>query len=448
MENNTKKMTLFALTWPIFIEIFLHMLMGNVNTMMLGNYSDDAVAAVGVTTQVLGILIVIFGFVATGTSILVAQYLGAGQAEDAKRSGLTAIMMNTLFGIAISLLLVASGGWLLEWLHLEPRLMSEALLYMNVVGGFLFIEAIMMTVSAILRAHGYTKWVMFVTVGMNAANLFGCWLVLYQPFGMPVLGVSGVATVIVVSRFLGLIGVLVVLQLRVRLNLPRLQDIKELAKKYVNPLLKIGIPSAGEHLSYHSSQLLITFFVTLIGTMALTTKVYVQNVGLFLFLFSAAIGMGTQILVGHMVGAGEMEAAYRRCLRSLKIAIAISLSVSVLIAWLAPSVFPLFTSDAEIIALASAVMLWGVVLEPGRCFNLVIINSLRAAGDTRFPVMIGILSMWGVSVPLAWWLGVHLEMGLIGVYLSFIVDEWLRGLIMLWRWRSRVWQSMSFVSKS
>jgi putative MATE family efflux protein len=447
MENNTKKMTLFALTWPIFIEIFLHMLMGNVNTMMLGNYSDDAVAAVGVTTQVLGILIVIFGFVATGTSILVAQYLGAGQADDAKRSGLTAIIMNTLFGVAISLLLVASGGRLLEWLDLEPRLMSEALLYMNVVGGFLFIEAIMMTVSAILRAHGFTKWVMYVTVGMNAANLIGCWLVLYQPFGMPVLGVSGVAAVIVISRFLGLLGVLAVLHLRVRLT-AHLQDIRTLAKKYVGPLLKIGIPSAGEHLSYHSSQLLITFFVTLIGTMALTTKVYVQNVGLFLFLFSAAIGMGTQILVGHMVGAGDMETAYRRCLRSLKMAISISLAVSVVIALSAPALFPLFTNNKEIIALASAVMLWGIVLEPGRCFNLVIINSLRAAGDTRFPVLMGILSMWGVSVPLAWWLGVHLEMGLIGVYLSFIVDEWLRGLIMLWRWRSRVWQTMSFVSKS
>jgi Na+-driven multidrug efflux pump len=182
--------------------------------------------------------------------------------------------------------------------------------------------------------------------------------------------------------------------------------------------------------------------------MALTTKVYVQNVGLFLFLFSAAIGMGTQILVGHMVGAGDMETAYRRCLRSLKMAISISLAVSVVIALSAPALFPLFTNNKEIIALASAVMLWGIVLEPGRCFNLVIINSLRAAGDTRFPVLMGILSMWGVSVPLAWWLGVHLEMGLIGVYLSFIVDEWLRGLIMLWRWRSRVWQTMSFVSKS
>jgi Na+-driven multidrug efflux pump len=53
--------------------------------------------------------------------------------------------------------------------------------------------------------------------------------------------------------------------------------------------------------------------------------------------------------------------------------------------------------------------------------------------------------MWGISVPLAWYLGIYMDYGLIGIYIAFIVDEWLRGLIMFWRWRSRVWEQMSFV---
>lgn len=76
-ESKTKKLTLFALTWPIFIEVLLHMLMGNADVLMLSQYSDDSVAAVGVANQILFMLIVMFGFIATGTSILVAQYLGA-----------------------------------------------------------------------------------------------------------------------------------------------------------------------------------------------------------------------------------------------------------------------------------------------------------------------------------------------------------------------------------
>ncbi|MNN96955.1 MATE family multidrug exporter [compost metagenome] len=76
---------------------------------------------------------------------------------------------------------------------------------------------------------------------------------------------------------------------------------------------------------------------------------------------------------------------------------------------------------------------------------MVIINSLRAAGDARFPVLMGVCSMWGVSVPLAYLLGVHLEIGLLGIWIAFAVDEWLRGLIMLLRWRSRAWEKKALV---
>lgn len=443
VETRTK-LTLFALTWPIFIEIFLHMLMGNVNTMMLGQYSDEAAAAVGVVTQVVGIVIVIFGFVSTGTSILVSQYLGAGRAEEAAVAGKTALVMNLWFGIAISLVMLLLADHLLRLLNLQAGLMEIGLLYMNWVGAFLFLEALKMTMSAIARAHGHTKGVMLVTIVMNVLNVLGCWLVLKQPFGLPVYGVEGVAVSIIGSRVFGVIAVWFILRRKVGLRV-QLREVWRLPLKYVRPLLQIGVPSAGEHLAYHSSQMMMTYFVALVSTIALSTKIYVQSVGLFLFLFSAAIGMGTQILVGHDVGAGDTEGAYRRCLRSLKIAMMFSLGMSLLFAMSAPYLFDLFTDNQQIIQLAGTVMALAILLEPGRCLNLVIINSLKAAGDTRFPVLIGVVSMWGISVPFAWYLGVHLEYGLIGVFIALIVDEWLRGLIMLWRWRSRVWERMSFV---
>lgn len=105
----------------------------------------------------------------------------------------------------------------------------------------------------------------------------------------------------------------------------------------------------------------------------------------------------------------------------------------------------LFTKDPEIIAAGASIFVLSIVLEPGRTFNMVIINSLRAAGDARFPVLMGVLSMWGVAVPLAYALGVHFGFGLLGVWIAFAVDEWLRGIIMLLRWRSRAWEKKALV---
>jgi Na+-driven multidrug efflux pump len=79
------------------------------------------------------------------------------------------------------------------------------------------------------------------------------------------------------------------------------------------------------------------------------------------------------------------------------------------------------------------------LLEPGRACNLVVISALRAAGDVRYPVYIGMLFVWLLAVPAAYLLGIHLELGLLGIFSAFVMDEWLRGLMMLRRWRTKRW---------
>ena len=200
-------------------------------------------------------------------------------------------------------------------------------------------------------------------------------------------------------------------------------------------------------MSYNTSQMLITYFITILGTEALTTKVYTQNIMMFIFLFSVAIGQGTQIIIARQVGARQTEEAYKRCITSLKLAMTISISMAILFSFFSKPLFSIFTDNSEIISVGSTLILLTIILEPGRAFNLVVINALRATGDVKFPVYMGILSMWGIGVPIAYFLAVYLGIGLAGIWIAFIVDEWLRGLIMLWRWRSRIWENKLFSAK-
>ncbi|KAB8139181.1 MATE family efflux transporter [Gracilibacillus oryzae] len=444
-STDTRKMTLFALTWPIFIEILLHMLMGNADTLMLSQYSDHSVAAVGVANQILSVVIVMFGFVAAGASILAAQYLGAKQEIDAAKISMTSISLNFIFSLVISLVLFLLSDTILGLMDLPKELMDEASIYMNVVGGFMFIQALIMTISAILRSYGYTKDTMYVTIGMNILNVIGNYLFIFGPFGFPVLGVEGVAYSTIVSRIIGFIVITFVLILRSQKKLP-FRSLYRYERNHVTDLLRIGIPSAGEQLSYNSSQMIITYFVAQLGTLAITTKVYVQNLMMFILLFSNAIGQGTQILIGYMIGEGDIDSAYQRCMKSLKISIIISTITAVIFYAFHESLIGIFTDDPSIIEKGALLLLVTVILEPGRAFNLVVISALRAAGDVKFPVFLGILSMWGVSVTFAWFFGIFLELGLVGIWIGFIADEWLRGVLMLKRWKSRVWTKKAFVN--
>ncbi|KML17649.1 transporter [Bacillus sp. LK10] len=437
--------SLFALTWPIFIEISLYMLMGSADTLMLSQYSDNSVAAVGVSNQLLNLLIVMFSFITTGTTIVIAQLLGAGRKQEATQVAYVSLGTNFLISFVISLLMFVLAVPILHMMGLSSELMPDATVFLQIVGLLSFIQALIMTYSAILKSYGFTRDTMYVTIGMNLLNVAGNYLVIFGPFGFPVLGVMGVALSTSFARLIGLTAMILIVRHRIGLQFS-FKRMFYIQRTHLKKLLKIGIPSAGEQLSYNGSQMIITLFITFMGTQALAAKVYTQNLMMFIMLFGAAISQGTQILIGRLIGAKEFDAAYRRCMKSLYWAIAISLLSSTALSLSSTHLLTFFTSNSEIIQIASLLLILTIVLEPGRSFNMVIINSLRAAGDAKFPVYMAMISMWGIGLPIAYLLGIQLEMGLIGVWISFIVDEWVRGIFMYRRWRSRVWTDYRFTS--
>ena len=415
---------------------------------MLSQYSDDSVAAVGVANQILSVVIVMFGFVAQGAAVLIAQNLGAGNNKSATQISVMSISVNLWFSLFLSAVLVIGAKQILELMSLPTEIMGEAVTYMQIVGGLIFVQALIMTTGAILRSYGHTKDTMMVTIGMNILNVVGNYFVIFGPFGLPVLGVAGVAYVTAISRFLGFIVLAFLLIKRTDGELD-LRHFFRYQKKHLRALLKIGIPSAGEQLSYNGSQMVITYFVAQLGTVALTTKVYTQNIMMFIFLFAMAIAQGTQILIGHMIGAGNIKDAYKRGIKTLQLSIFVSLGMASIVYIFAQPLLGIFTEDASIVENGVFLLLLTVALEPGRAINMVMISSLRAAGDVKFPVYVGIVVMWGIGVTAAWFFAIYLGLGLAGIWIAFIADEWIRGIFMLRRWRKRQWVSMNFVrSKS
>ncbi|WP_160678838.1 MATE family efflux transporter [Clostridium sp. C8-1-8] len=445
-KASKSKMTVFNLTWPIFIETLLFMLLGSVDTLMLSRYSDNSVAAVGVSNQLISMMNIMFGILSTGTSVLIAQNLGAGNKKMASKVATVSLIINLIFGLTLSAIMYFAAHGILSTMGIRPELMKFASQYLQIVGGFLFVQAVMMTCTAIVRSHGLTKISMYVTIGMNVLHVILDYIFIFGAFGIPVLGVAGVAISTNISKIVGLIIMLFVVFRNVERGFS-LKNLTPFPKKIVKDLLKIGVPTAGEQLSYNVSQLVITYFINFLGNEALTTKAYVQNIVMFAYLFSVAIGQGTEILVGHLVGAEENEKAYKTCIHSLKLALTTAFSIALIFGVFRNQALGIFTSNPKILAVGGIILIIDVFLEPGRSFNLVVINSLRASGDVKFPVYMGICSMWGVSVTLSYLLGIKLGLGLAGMWVAFACDEWFRGVLMLWRWRSRKWESMAFVKK-
>jgi putative MATE family efflux protein len=422
----------------------LQMLMGNADTLMLSHYSDQSVAAVGMANQVLMIVMVLFNFVTLGTIIIVSKKLGSKREEEALQVGYTSIVLNGGIGLLMGVLLLLFGNQILYGLNTPSEIIHESMTFLSVVGGFVFLVAISMTAGAILRSYGFTKDAMVVTVGINILNIIGNFLFIFGPFFFPRLGVLGSALSTTVSRGIGVLILLILLIKRTEV-IPKLSMLFKHKWEDIKELLKIGIPSAGEQLSYDLSQLVITYFVTLMGTEALTTKIYLQNIMMFLMLFSISIGEGTQIIISHYIGAERLQDAFNRGMKSIRIGFVGSGVVALVFYFLSTPILRLFTHNPDIVHTGKLLLLLTILLEPGRAFNIILISALRSVGDVRFPVYLGMIVMWGVGLPVAWLGGITFDLGLIGIWISFITDEWLRGLLIYRRWTNRSWDKLIFI---
>jgi Na+-driven multidrug efflux pump len=207
----------------------------------------------------------------------------------------------------------------------------------------------------------------------------------------------------------------------------------------IRRVLHIGLPAAGENISYWLAFMVITTFIARMGATPLATQTYTLNIERWVIIVNVSIGLATEIIIGHLIGAGLFEAAYKELLRSLRIAFCLAIGGMVILSLMAPWLIGLFTSTQAVILGGALLIRLGLLLEPGRVFNVVVINSLRATGDARFPVIAGFICMWGVWVPNAWFLGLKLHWGLVGIWISMTCDEWLRGILMYFRWRRRKW---------
>ncbi|MCG3728935.1 MATE family efflux transporter [Vibrio cincinnatiensis] len=432
-----QRMSIVALAWPILVEILLRTALGTSDVFMLSGYSDKAVSAVGVITQLTFFLIIVSTFVSSGTGILIAQYNGAGKELSSTHVGVASIALSIVIGFILSLLAVLGALHFLPYYGLEPEVQRYAQEYLLISGAMTFNVTIGIVFTTILRSHGYSRSPMTVNLISGVLNVIGNYIALYQPFGLPVYGVQGVAIATVMSQVIGSI-ILGAILWRSSIALPMLTVAKIPAEIYQR-ILKIGGMNAGEVLSYNMAQITIVYFVVQMGTSSLAAFTYAQNIARFSFAFALAIGQATQIQTGYYIGKGWVESILKRVQLYFLVGFATSVTAASLIYFFRDSILTLFTQNPEVLGLTGALVMGSILLEAGRVFNLIFISALKGAGDIKFPVQIGILSMWGLGVVFSYLLGIHWGYGVFGAWMAIALDEWVRGIIMGRRWRSAVW---------
>ena len=429
---------LLVLAWPLLAELVLGFGVGLLGLWLASRESDTASAAFSLSNQLLGAFFLLFRIVSMGVSVVITQNLGAGHLQGAHRVARASLGASTWMGLATALVVAAGATPLFALLDAPAPVLAIGGPYLRMLALALLLDAYNASMSAVMRAHLRTRDAMFNILAMHAVHLLLAFPLMRGWGPLPELGLPGFALAMALSRAFGMAVHLWLWKHRLHLH-TQASDWWRIHREILGPALHIGVPGAAENIAYRVSMLVSMTVVSGMGTVALATHAYASQVMTLVVLFTVAIGFAGEILVGHMVGAGDLHRANTMVRRSLGVGLVVSLLIAASAAATAPWTLQVFTHDPGILASATTLLWITVLLEPGRTCNVVIINALRATGDARFPVVVGAFSMLIVMAGGSWLLGVHFGLGLVGVFIAYALDEWVRGLLMAARWFGLGW---------
>lgn len=437
---------LFRLLWPLIVEQLLAVSIGMVDTVMVSAVGEAAVSGVSLVDAVNLLLITAFTALATGGAVVASQYLGRREAQNASMASRQ--LVYTITGVSLVLMvltLVLRTGLLhLIYGHIAPEVMQNAETYLWLSALSYPFIALYNSGAAIFRSMGNSKVGMAVAFMVNLLNIGGNALLIFG-FGM---GVAGAAISTLISRAAAAVVLMWMLIGRSAgpISLKGLFSFK-LDFEMIRRILKVGLPNGLENSMFQIGKLMVARIVSTFGTSAIAGNAIAAAVLTVCTLPGMSFGLAMLTVVGQCVGAGEYAAARRNTYKLMAGSYVSMAFFCLMVGLFRAPLLGLFNLSDEAVALAMQLLLVFCVMAPvfwSPSFALP--NALRAAGDTRFSMLVSVFSMWTFRIGSALLFAYTLGYGVMGVWFAMVVDWIVRCGFFLVRWFRGKWQNIQVIS--
>ena len=322
MDKMTKNSYLFKMSIPIFVELMLQLLVGNIDQIMVSHYSQSSVAAIVNGNQIMNIVIITMNMLCMATTVVLTQCLGAKDKYKSNQLCMISMLVIGVVGTFSTSIVLLFNRQIFQMMNIDPVILEETCSYLMIVGGFSIVQGLYLNFAAILRSHTRLKEVMMVSVGMNIINIVGNAILINGLFGLPRLGIIGAAISTVFSKTVGLAAIYLVFRKYTEIEL-KFCYLKEGSRDMLFKLLKIGIPSGAENFSYNLSQICILSIINPYGAIVTATKGYCSILANFAYVYAIAISEAVQIVIGYLLGSGQIDEVEKKVWWTQKISIAV-----------------------------------------------------------------------------------------------------------------------------
>lgn len=429
------------LALPSAGEQLLSMLVGLVDTFLVGHLGAAPLAAVGLANQWIMFAMVLFSAVGTGATALIARMVGARDMDTANRVLRQAMLLALGFGAVMTAAIEIWAEPAMVLMGADAETVGLGVTFLTIAGSAYVFASLMFIGNACLRGAGDTRTPLGVMLIVNGINIVVAWVLVNGLLGFPRMGVAGSATGAMLGRLVG--GLLVIFLLwRGRGGLSLRSGRLTLDTSLIRRILRVGVPTGVEQLIFRLGMMSYVRVVATLGTIAYAAHQVAINAESLSYMPGFGFAVAATTLVGQGLGARDPERAERDGLIAFTIGAGIMGVMGICFILFARPIISFFTNEAEVIAAGVGPLRLVGFSQLFLASSMIFAGALRGAGDTRAPMFVNGAGVWGVRVPLALLFTQALRMGLIGAWIAMVIDLAIRGTLMFTRFQAGRWKTV------
>lgn len=443
---NLRASVLF-LAVPAVMRNLLQTVIQMVSLMIVGSLGSSAIASVGVANRIFFVIIGVLSALSVGATALVARHIGAKDREGAERVVAQAVLFSIVVGVVMAILGASFATPAMRWMmqmqeEMDMEVVRQGAAYIRVVCISMSVGVLLFMSNAVLQGAGDMKTPLYVMSGVNLINLLFAWLLVHGIGPLPALGVLGAGYAAAIARSLGgLVSFAILAHPRAAIGF-RLRTLFRADLAVLGGILRIGIPAAMEQLIQQGSQIIYTVFIAGMGTASIAANSIAMSIQSLSFMPGMGFGLAATALVGQCLGAGKPKRAEEAGYESLRMGMVAAGLAAALFLFFPVPLARMYSADAGVVALTASCLRISAIAQPSLAIIQVLAGGLRGAGDTRWVMYMTAAGNWGVRLAGSWILGVHLGWGLVGVWVAMALDQFLRGGLTWYRYRSGRWKAI------
>ncbi len=423
----------FKLALPISFGQLGHIMMGVVDSIMVGKVGYESLAASALVNGLFFLVIVLGIGLSVAATPLIAIAKGAGKNEDCGKTLNQSLLVNLAFSFFL-IIGIYSISLMIPYMNQSAEVTKQAIPYMQVLIASIIPFLIFQTYRQFLEGLEMPNAPMVVALLANVLNAFLNWIFIYGNFGIPAMGLFGAGIATTTTRWMMALSLMyfTINYKKVSVFKPALK-FKPIDFVLIKKLIRIGVPSGFQYFLEVACFTFATIMVGWIGSKQQAAHQIALNIASLTYMIMLGISSAGTIRVGYALGKKDVRQIRLSGFTAIGMAATLMLIFATIIIIMKNILPGYYNSDAEVISYAGSLLLLAAAFQLFDGLQASSIGALRGLTDVKIPLIVSIFSYWIFAIPVAWMLGFYFNMGVVGVWIGLTVGLVIIGTSMLYR---------------